>query len=426
MAAIPQDLGTLPDSRYAAERRRIDQGRPFSCDFESEFLAARLMKDRTLIRAAACLALLIVSSRFISQSANGEAHGLELIQLGAVEAGCIVLLWLAFGAVFERHYLRWAEIIVPVRNTMAAAHFAAVAASGRVELFMVLPMLIMGPFFFSGLRYRVALGTGVAALSAFALMSALTLPHAVAVRCGLSLLIVLIGSAVAARHVETGFRERFLERYLIEELAQRDALTGALNRRAFDESFSRIWSQAVQGSRLIAIVLIDVDHFKAYNDRYGHLAGDDALRGVARAVQSFIQRPGDILARYGGEEFAAVLQGADGEQAKLVAERMRRAVMDLGIEHRASATCESLTISVGVAAIQPSLARDCRGALQLADQALYQAKVNGRNGVELLDEAAYQLLRTGVFRTVGAHTMLDKEATPSRYGAAADGRRRAG
>lgn len=403
MAAIPNPSASLPESRFAAERRRIDAGRPFSSEFESNFLAARLLKDRTLIRAAACVALLIAGSRLLIQGA--AAHGLLLIELCFVAAGCIVLLWLSFGALFERHYLRWAEMIVPVRNTMAAAHFAVAAALGRTELLMVAPMLIMGPFFFSGLRYRVALGSGVMALSAFVLMSALAMPHAMAVRCGLYLLVVLVGSAVAARHVETGFREHFLERYLIEELAQRDALTGAQNRRSFDEHLLRIWSEAAQARRTVAILLIDVDHFKAYNDRYGHLAGDDALRAVARTVQSLIARPGDILARYGGEEFAVILQGENGAQAKATAERMRRAVMDLGVEHGGSGTCASLTISIGVAAVEPSLARDCRGAVQLADQALYQAKVKGRNAVELLDEAEYNLLTTGVFRGVGAHTM---------------------
>jgi diguanylate cyclase (GGDEF)-like protein len=424
MAASLSDLGSLPDSRYAAERRRIDQGRPFSREFELEFIAARLLEDRTLIRASACLALLIAGSRLVIQGTRGVAHGLLLFELCFVGAGCLALLWLSFGPLFERHYLRSAEIIVPLRNTMAAAHFAVATALGRIELLMVAPMLIMGPFFFSGLRYRVALGSGVMALSAFALMSALAMPHAMAVRCGLYLLIVLIGSAVAARHVETGFRERFLERYLIEELAQRDALTGAQNRRSFDDQLARIWSQAAEEHRTVAIVLIDVDHFKAYNDRYGHLAGDDALRAVAHAVQKFTRRPGDILARYGGEEFAAILQGLDGERAGHIAEQMRRAVMELGIEHRGSRTSESLTISLGVAVIEPSEARNSRGALQLADQALYQAKVKGRNGVELLDEAEYRLLTTGVFRAVGALRMREDEALP-RQGAAG-GQRRAG
>ncbi|HEY2590307.1 MAG TPA: GGDEF domain-containing protein, partial [Steroidobacteraceae bacterium] len=356
--------------------------------------------------------LLVAGSRLFVQGAQGLARGLLLIELCFVAAGSLVLLWLSFSAHFTRHYLRWAEIIVPVRNTMGAVHFAVAVALGRVELLMVAPMLIMGPFFFSGLRYRVALGSGVIAWSAFALTSAINMPHLLALRCGLYLFIGLVGCTVAARHVEKGVREGFLERYLIEELAQRDALTGARNRRSFDEHLSRIWAEAAQARRRIAIVLIDVDHFKAYNDRYGHLAGDDALRGVAHAVQNSIRGPGDILGRYGGEEFVAILQGVDSEGAKAIAERMRRAVMDLGIEHRASRTCESLTISVGVGAIEPSLARDCRGALQLADQALYQAKIKGRNGVELLDESEYRLLTTGVFRAVGLHTMREEDAPP--------------
>ncbi len=412
MVAMSQDPGAYPDSHYAAERRRIDRGRTFSPEFESEFIAARLLKDRTLIRASAVLALLIACSRFAIQGASGLAHGALLAELCAAEVASLALLWLTWSRGFERSYLRWAEIIVPVRNATAAAHFAAAAALGQVELLMVLPLLIIGPFFFAGLRYRAALASGVMTAAAFASISAFAMPGPVAARCALNLLIALAGSAIVARHFEKDARAGFLERYLIQELAQRDALTGACNRRSFDEHLPRIWHEAAQARRAIAVILIDVDHFKAYNDRYGHLAGDDALRAVARAVQAFIHQPGDILARYGGEEFAAVLQGVSAAQARLVAESMRRAVVALGIEHRGSRTCDSVTISLGVAAIEPSLARDCRGALQLADQALYRAKLNGRNGAELLDEAEYGLLTTGVFRSGGPNTMVDGEAPP--------------
>ena len=423
LAPSLNDLASPPDSRYAAEQRRINEGRPFSSEFEREFLAARLLKDRALIRASACLALLVVGTRIFAQSVNGTAHGLLLIEAFAVTAASLALLWLAFGPAFERHYLRWAEIIVPVRNTLGATYFAVAAALGRVELFMVMPILILGPFFFAGLRYGAALACGVMSLAAFVLTSALVMPHAVAMRCGAYLLITVIGSAIVARNLEKSARATFIERYLIEELAQRDALTGAQNRRAFDEHLSRIWSEAAREHRTIAVLLIDVDHFKAYNDRYGHLAGDDALRGVARAVQNFTRGPGDILARYGGEEFAAILQGIDGAQAKVIAESMRRAVMDLGLEHRGSRTCESVTISIGVAVVEPSLSRECRGAVQLADQALYQAKVKGRNAAELLDQAEYRLLTTGVFRAVGAHTINDEEGSPRQD---APGERRLG
>jgi diguanylate cyclase (GGDEF)-like protein len=119
------------------------------------------------------------------------------------------------------------------------------------------------------------------------------------------------------------------------------------------------------------------------------------LRRVAQALQTFVTRPLDVLARYGGEEFAVILYDMDAREAEGLAERMRRAVGALAIKQEGSGA--AVTISVGVAAIQPSAERKSRGALQLADQALYEAKVRGRNRVELLDDAAHRLLVTGVF-----------------------------
>lgn len=410
MAATLEEPGEFRDFRYAAERRRIDRNIGFSPDLEAEFTAMRLLRDRPLIRAACSIALLIAISRAVLQFSNGAVHGAFLYVVCAAVAASFVLAGLALTAAFERHYLPWAQIIVPARNVLTATYFAGAAAAGRVELLMVVPMVVFGPFFFSGLRFRIALASGVMTLSAFVASAAVNMPHALALRCSVFLLVCLLGAAIVAWQYEKGARTSFLERYLIAELAQRDALTGTRNRRSFDEHFARLWQQAVEERRALAIVLIDVDHFKAYNDRYGHLAGDDALRSVAHAVQGLIPHPGDLLARYGGEEFVAILPGADGGQAMRIAEAMRRAVADLAIEHRGSRTTEAVTISIGIAAIEPSGGRDCRGALQLADQALYRAKQRGRNRVELLDDAEYRMLVTGVFRSDVAHTIRNDEA----------------
>jgi diguanylate cyclase (GGDEF)-like protein len=180
-------------------------------------------------------------------------------------------------------------------------------------------------------------------------------------------------------------------------MAQLDALTGAKNRRIFDEHLARVWQQAARDRRSLAILLLDVDHFKTYNDHYGHQAGDHALRQVARTAQAFIRRPLDIFARYGGEEFAAVLYDVDGSSAEGIADQMRRAVEALAIEHVASRTAVVITISVGVAVVEPTRERNSGGALQLADQALYEAKVKGRNRVKLMDETQYRQLVTGAF-----------------------------
>jgi len=219
----------------------------------------------------------------------------------------------------------------------------------------------------------------------------------VAVRSLVFLVITAAACAIAAYHLERWSRRSFLESHLIEELAQHDTLTGLKNRRVFDERFESLWQRAIDEERLFAILMVDIDYFKDYNDRYGHQAGDLALRRVAQAVQGFVTRPLDVVARYGGEEFAVLLYDIDSVQADALAERMRRAVADLAIEHRESPVSAVVTISVGVAVVQPSLERRSRGALQLADQALYEAKVLGRNRVELLDDAAHRLLVTGVF-----------------------------
>lgn len=381
--------------------------RSFPSELEAPYALARLLQSRTLIRAASLLAVLLALSRTIEQFASRRADDLLLPDLGLllVFAASVALALLAWGRQFERHYLPWAQVLVPVRNTIAVVHLAQAAAHGQVELLMVLPLMLIGPFFFMGLRFRAALITGVSTATAFAISAAVfKLGGLIALRADLFLLMGLIVYVMAMWQFERVSRTSFLESHLTAELAQRDALTGTKNRRVFDEHLARVWLQAADDRRNLAILLIDVDHFKAYNDRYGHLAGDDALRRVARSLQTLVHRPLDILARYGGEEFAAVLFDVELRQARDVAERMRRAVLELAIEHKASSTRQAVTVSVGVAFIQPTIDRGERGALQLADQALYEAKLGGRNRVELMDDAEYQLLVTGVFATVGVDT----------------------
>jgi diguanylate cyclase (GGDEF)-like protein len=218
------------------------------------------------------------------------------------------------------------------------------------------------------------------------------------------LLMVMVGSAcgIVALHLERTSRRSFLESHMIADLAQRDALTGLNNRRVFDEHLENLWLRAGAESRVLTILLIDVDHFKAYNDRYGHQAGDHALQRVAATLQTFVTRPQDVLCRYGGEEFAAVFYDVEAFDAHELAERMRRAVGTLALDNLGDASTSAITISLGVAVVEPSQERRARGGLQLADQALYRAKVKGRNRVELLDQSAYQAMKTGVFAASSA------------------------
>ena len=399
MTLSPLSLAAVPDSPYAAELRRGPAELRFSSpNVEAEYVRADLMRSRTLIRVACTLAALLAAFHGLGEVFGGARDGILLMDLGLVFSSSILLVSIAWGRAFERSFYQWARIIVPVRNAIVAAHVAKAAAHGQLEMLIILPVLLIGPFFFLRLRFHAALVSGVLAVVTFAASASifeLALP--VALRCCAFLFMGQIACAIAARHLERWARTSFLEGHVIAELAQHDALTGAKNRRVFDDYLARIWPQAMEDGRAIAILLIDVDHFKVYNDSYGHQAGDQALRHVAQTIQKFVRRPLDLLARYGGEEFAAILYDVDGEQAVEIAHRVRGAVRELAIEHPGSRTSAGVTISVGVAVVHPTPRRSPRGALQLADQALYEAKAKGRNRVELMDDTEYRMLVTGAF-----------------------------
>lgn len=164
----------------------------------------------------------------------------------------------------------------------------------------------------------------------------------------------------------------------LEQLAREDGLTGLANRRQFDVSLEAELARARRDGTSIALVMMDVDHFKLFNDCYGHLVGDDCLRRVALAIRSGISRETDVAARYGGEEFAAILPGTDLAGAMAVAEHIRTNVMQLNIRHALS-SWGRVTLSIGVAAWVPSVEASSSTLLSCADKALYSAKDAGRN-----------------------------------------------
>lgn len=169
-----------------------------------------------------------------------------------------------------------------------------------------------------------------------------------------------------------------LQTDLLENLAQLDGLTYIPNRRRFDQLFAQEWTRMSRELTPLALAMIDVDHFKAYNDHYGHGAGDDCLRQVASALQRTLQRPADLAARYGGEEFVLLLPNTDGPGACTIAERARSEIAAADLPHAHSPTAGHITVSIGVAVAEiPD--GDRQRLLSAADQALYQAKREGRD-----------------------------------------------
>lgn len=165
----------------------------------------------------------------------------------------------------------------------------------------------------------------------------------------------------------------------LEALSFKDGLTGVANRRMFDSVMEMEWSNARRNRQPVSLILADVDYFKEYNDRYGHLQGDDCLRQVAEALGRSATRARDFVARFGGEEFVLILPETDAKAAALVAERCHQAIEQLAIPHDRSAICARLTISLGVTTLVPGTEDDIQRFINLADRLLYQAKKLGRN-----------------------------------------------
>ena len=170
-------------------------------------------------------------------------------------------------------------------------------------------------------------------------------------------------------------------RDFLEDLSLVDGLTCIGSRRRFDEFLFREWRRSRRARAPLGLVLLDVDNFKAYNDHYGHAAGDDCLREVAATIAMLVRRPGDLCARYGGEEFAAILPQTDLAGARTLAERIREAVRALEIPHATAAAAPYVTVSVGIAASNSELVQDPDDLLREADRRLYEAKTAGRNRV---------------------------------------------
>ena len=194
-----------------------------------------------------------------------------------------------------------------------------------------------------------------------------------AIRIGAIMMALILFVLAVTLFLAREIRRRAEAEDKLEELATTDSLTGLRNRRKFDEAIELEWRRAVRYETPLSLLMIDADHFKAYNDTYGHQAGDQVLVGIAICISDSVQRAGDCAARYGGEEFAVLLPGQATADAMTVAESIRRKVQGWSDDPVIS------TVSVGIASITPTVAMDWPAFVNAADKALYAAKAAGRN-----------------------------------------------
>ena len=168
----------------------------------------------------------------------------------------------------------------------------------------------------------------------------------------------------------------------LQNLSYIDSLTGTANRRRFDEYLDQSWRQACRTEKAVALIMLDIDFFKNFNDLYGHPRGDEALRLVSAAIRNCIHRPADLTARYGGEEFAVLLPDTEIGGALAVAETIRKKVETLGLPAANQSVFPVVTVSLGCVSLKPRREENPEELVSLADAALYRAKSGGRNRVE--------------------------------------------
>jgi diguanylate cyclase (GGDEF)-like protein len=390
----------LPDSPYS---RQLRDGLPcltFGDDLEAEFRQSHLDENLRHIRVNLCLAIAI-SLAFSGVDATLFGPLLNRIPGMVHLLGTVPVLLACLAASFSpyRHRL-YPPVALAAASVLGVGMVATqfIATLGGVPiLFPCLLLVIIFIYFMVGLIFSHAVAANL--LVIFVYLGAGIMLQLPGRDFGYDVMVLLAANlfcaSVAYMHEKTS-RLRFLEAGLLHEMVARDGLTGIQNRRMFDQHIQRVWQQAVRETERVAVLLIDVDCFKDYNDRYGHQAGDECLRAVAASLSQCARRPLDFVARYGGEEFAMVLFEASREYVAEVSTRIQRSIAELNIPHEASSVAGRLTVSVGAAFILPSAGRTCEGLIQLADEALYSAKEQGRNRVVVM-ETEYQTLRTGRF-----------------------------
>ena len=392
-----EDLPDLPLSR------QLKSGFPwltFSDELEEEFKRTHFDASLAHIRINLSLAITVTVAFAVMDALvlGRELNRIpSMLQLLLVTPVLLISLAASFSKNSHRIFPPLALMAATIAGLSAVAIEILVTLGGVSFLFPYLLITAIFIYFMAGLLfYRALAANGIVLFAYLAVGSALQLPGREFGYNAMALVAVNLFCALIVYMHEKTSRTSFLEQALLREMVAHDGLTGIQNRRMFDQHIQRVWQQGARARQRIAVLLIDIDWFKDYNDRYGHQAGDECLRAVAVCLSQCARRPLDFVARYGGEEFAVVLYDASREYAAAVLTRIQRSVAELNISHEASKVANRLTVSIGAAFVLPGSDRTYEGLVQLADEALYTAKEQGRNRVVVM-EAEYQSLRTGRF-----------------------------
>ena len=378
-----QPGSSISDSPYAAQLqqgfRALRFTRALERDFQVEYGERHLGRMRMGFAVATALYLVFLLVRLRAETGPMGEWGLLLrgVAIGAMLVTLAVSFW---------QRLRWVlpYCVIASYAILAIGMTAIEVLAQRYRIdrhYETLFLVSFHVYVFSGLLLRPALIAGGCIILSYLVGG--WLGGLAGTDWGYQLLFIglthLIGVAglYALEHVE---RDGFLRRRLLGVIATHDSLTGLYNRIAFFQHLERSVRQAARQRVAIGVVLLDIDHFKAFNDRYGHLEGDACLRTVARAIQDEFRRPLDAVARYGGEEFVGFWYDIQPQSLRSLADQLRATVQALRIPHQDSPSGR-VTASVGAIACIPNEEEPVLAMVERADRALYEAKEKGRNRV---------------------------------------------
>ncbi|MDV5861871.1 diguanylate cyclase [Pseudomonas mendocina] len=386
---MPKDQAWLDEVRPSPYADQLSQGfrrLRFSQALEREYRASILEESFELKRIALSVAAVIwLALTVFDMAVVPDSHVSWVIAIRVLALA--VLLVCAFFIVQRRYRHLWLPLSMTCILVLGVGAAMIVGVAHRADPdypYEGLMLVSMAAYFLVGLRLSEAVVCSLVVLLAYVLAelaSGLPVPKLLN-----NVLLLTFGNligGVGCYLLEHKSREYFLVSRLMRLLAYHDSLTGLHNRRSFNQQFERLWRQAQREGKSLALLLCDIDHFKAYNDSYGHQAGDVALQHVGALIQQAARRPLDMGVRIGGEEFALLLFDIAADEAVRRAEALRQALEQAGISHRESASGKVLTMSVGVAWLSPDSQPQLSQLYEQADRALYQAKASGRNQVSV-------------------------------------------
>jgi diguanylate cyclase (GGDEF)-like protein len=281
-------------------------------------------------------------------------------------------------------YARWYELLIQLVSPLFGIGTVLMASFARPEHVALVGSRVLLVAFFMyfmlGLRAVQAVRLNAVMAIAFAAAGVSEVMRTdVATYLSFALLCANVIAFSGAYALEHANRTAFLERQLLEEIASLDGLTQLLNRQTFEVRAQALWDDAANTGKSVCVIMIDVDHFKLYNDHYGHQAGDECLRRVATAIRGSMSETQSLVGRYGGEEIVAISVDDLDNSARHVADRIVEHVAQLDIAHASSPSSHRVSVSVGATTQTPPLTQSFSTMLKLADSALYTAKRDGRN-----------------------------------------------